>query len=79
MLVRGLNMTQRAKSETLEMVVFDLSVVDVNIFCWQDRTFLLLPKIDRIMIYLSVLNVRKKLVRSYWSGQSLVLQLLGQI
>ena len=25
-------MTQRAKSETLEMVVFDLSVVDVNIF-----------------------------------------------
>ena len=25
-------MTQRAKSETLEMVVFYLSVVDVNIF-----------------------------------------------
>ena len=32
MLVRSLNMTQLAKSETMEMFVFDISVVDVNIF-----------------------------------------------
>ena len=64
----------------MEMFVFYISVVDVNIFLFgKTGHSYSCQKIDRIVMNLSVLNVRKKLVRLYWSGQPLVLQLLGQI